>query len=94
MMFSNVVNFLDAIISLPPGAFIPLLMFLLFFWLLGKLFRTLILDGHWVILCTVALGCYSFAAQMVSEGNYVPSVIFFIPLLFIGAEAYKRLVSN
>lgn len=91
MMFSNVVNAIDALLTMPPGAYVPLLMFVLIFWFLGKVFRSLVLDGHWVILGIVALGCYAFAGQMVNEGQHILSLIFLIPMIFIGVEAYKRL---
>lgn len=92
MMFSDVVGVVNALLSIPPGAFIPLLMFVLVFWFFGKLFRSLVLGGHWVILGLASLACYAFAAQMVREGQYVPALMFGIPLLFMGREGYKRLL--
>lgn len=94
MMFSDVVGVVNALLSIPPGAFIPLLMFVLVFYFFGKLFRSLVLDGHWVILSLVSLGSYAFAAQMVREGQYVLALGFGAPLLFMGREGYRRLVER
>lgn len=91
-MFSDYVNALRALANLPPGAFIPLLMFALAFYFAGKLFRAVVLDGHPFILAVAALGCYAFAGQMVREGQYVLAIIFAVPLLFIGKEVYRRFV--
>jgi mannose/fructose/N-acetylgalactosamine-specific phosphotransferase system component IIC len=79
---------------MPPGAFVPLLAFVLVFWILGKIFRSLVLGGHWEILCLAALGFYAFAAQMVRDGQYVLALVLGWPLLFLGREGYKRLSND
>ena len=67
-------------------------MFALVFWIAGKLFRSWILNGHWVLLLLTALFFYTLAAQMVREGQYVLALVFCGPLLFLGREGYRRLV--
>lgn len=94
MMFSDVVGVANALLSLHPGAFAPLLMFVLIFWIAGKLFRAVVLEGHPFVLAVAALGSYAFAGQMVDDGQYVLAIIFAVPLLFIGKEAYRRLVAR
>lgn len=89
-MFSDVVRVTNALLSLHPGAFAPLLMFVLVFWMLGKLFRAWILNGHWVLLVLAALFFYAIAAQMVREGQYVLALVFGGPMLFLGREGYRR----
>lgn len=91
MMFSDVVGAFRALLSMPPGAFVPLLAFVLVFWILGKIFRSLVLGGHWVILCLAALGFYTFAAQMVRDGQYVLALMFGWPLILIGRRTYQIL---
>lgn len=93
-MFSDVVGAVNAVLSLPPGAFMPFLMFALVFYFAGKLFRAVVLEGHPFILAVAALGSYAFAGQMVHEGQYVLAIIFAVPLLFIGQEGYKRLIER
>lgn len=94
MMFSDVVSVANALLSLHPGAFAPLLMFVLVFWMLGKLFRTWILNGHWALLVLAALFFYTLAAQMVRDGQYVLALVFGGPLLFLGMEGYRRLIGS
>lgn len=94
MMFSDVVGVANALLSLHPGAFAPLLMFVLVFWIAGKLFRAWILNGHWALLLLAALFFYTLASQMVREGQYVLAIIFAVPLLFIGRTVYVRIANN
>lgn len=94
MMFSDVVRVTNALLSLHPGAFAPLLMFALVFWMLGKLFRAWILNGHWALLTLAALFFYAIAAQMVREGQYVLVLLPSIPLAFMGREGYRRLIAS
>lgn len=91
MMFSDVVSVANALLSLHPGAFIPLIMFTLVFWMLVKLFRTWILNGHWVFLVLAALFFYTLAAQMVREGQHMLALVFGGPLVILGNELYRRL---
>lgn len=91
VMFSDYVNALRALLNLPPGAFIPLLMFLLVFGVTGRLFRALVLNGHWITLSLASLGSYAYAGRMVRDGQYVLAIIFTMPLLIIGKESYQRL---
>lgn len=91
MMFSDVVGVANALLSLHPGAFAPLLMFVLVFWIAGKVFRAWVLGGHWALLLLAALFFYTLAAQMVREGQYVLALVFGGPLLFLGREGYGRL---
>lgn len=93
MMFSDVVGVANALLSLHPGAFAPLLMFVLVFWIAGKLFRAWILGGHWVLLLLAALFFYTLAAQMVRDGQYVLALVFGFPMLFIGRRVYLNLRS-
>ena len=90
MMFSDAVSVVGALLSLPPGAFVPLLMYVLVFWVVGKIFRSLVLGGHWALLLLAALFFYTLAAQMVREGQYVLALVFGGPLLFLGREWYRR----
>lgn len=94
VMFSDFVNALRAIADMPAAAFLPFLAFALVFWVLGKLFRALVLSGHTLILLLVALGVYAMAGQMVREGQYVLAIIAAVPLLFIGREGYRRLLTS
>lgn len=91
MMFSDAVSVVNALLSFPPGAFVPLLMFVLVFWVVGKIFRSLVLGGHWVILCLAAAGFYTFVAQLVREGQYVLVLMFGWPLILIGRRTYQIL---
>lgn len=93
MMFSDVVGVANALLSLHPGAFAPLLMFVLVFWIAGKLFSAWILNGHWALLLLAALFFYTLAAQMVRNGQYVLALVFGIPILFIGRRFYLDLRS-
>jgi hypothetical protein len=93
MMFSDVIGVANALLSLHPGAFAPLLMFALVFWIAGKLFRAWILNGHWALLLLAALFFYTLAAQMVRDGQYVLALVFGGPLLLIGQAGYKRLLN-
>ena len=94
MMFKDVVSVANALLSLHPGAFIPLIMFTLVFWMLGKLFRAWILNGHWALLVLAALFFYTLAAQMVRDGQYVLALLSSIPIAFMGREGYKNLTNN
>lgn len=92
MMFSNVIGVANALLSLHPGAFAPIIMFALVFWMLGKIFRTWILNGHWALLVLAALFFYTLAAQMVRDGQYVLAFVLSSPMVFMGREGYRRLI--
>lgn len=92
-MFSDVVGPVNTILSLHPGAFVPLLMYALIFWFFGKMFRSLVLDGHWIILTLTSLGFYLIAAHLLRDGSIMAAFVMSWPLLFLGHQAYKRLVN-
>lgn len=92
VMFSDYVNALRALANLPPGAFVPLLMFALVFYFAGKFFKAWVLEGHPFILALAAVVNYAFVGQMMQERQYILAIIFAVPLLFIGREGYRRLL--
>jgi hypothetical protein len=91
ILFSDYVGALRALVALPPSAYIMLLMFVGVGFLVGKIFRSLVLRGHPVILTMVALVNYGFVANFFETGQVVLAIMFFTPLLFMGREAYLRL---
>lgn len=91
-MFSDYVNALRALANLLPGAFVPLSMFILVFWIAGKLFRAWILSGHWALLLFASLFLYTLAAQMAREEQYILALVFAGPLLYLGAVTYRKLI--
>ena len=92
MMFSDYVNAIRGLFNLPVEAFIPLLFFSLVFFFGWKLFRALVLRGHWFILVIVTIAVYLAASKMMQEGQYLLALIASIPLLFTGREGYRRLL--
>jgi hypothetical protein len=91
ILFSDYVGALRALVALPPSAYIMLLMFVGVGFIVGKIFRSLVLRGHSVILTMVALVNYGFVANFFETGQVVLAIMFFTPLLFMGREAYLRL---
>jgi hypothetical protein len=91
-MFSDVVSVANALLSLNQSAFVLVLMFLLVFWVSGKLLRSWILDRHWALLLLVAILIYAIAMQKFLTGQYILAFLISLPLLFLGREGYRRLV--
>jgi hypothetical protein len=91
ILFSDYIGALRALVNLPSSAYIMLLMFIGVGFFVGKIFRALVLRGHFVILTMVALVNYGFVANFFETGQVVLAIMFFTPLLFMGREAYLRL---
>lgn len=90
-MFSDFIHVIEQILNLPPATFLALLPFVLVFWFLGKIFRALVLEGHWVILSGTALCCYAITQAFWNDGQYVLSLPLLIVLFIMGIEGYRRL---
>ncbi len=91
IMFSDYVGALRALVSLPSSAYIMLLIFVGVGFIAGNFFRALALRGHPIILTMVALVNYGLVADFFETGQVVLAIMFFMPLLFMGREAYLRL---
>lgn len=91
MMFSDVVVVFRTLFNLPYTALIPLLIFGVVFWFLGKIFRAMVLEGHWFVHLLAALILYIFAASSIKNNQYVLALMFGVPILFIGHRAYHNL---
>lgn len=94
VMFSDYVGAIRALVHLPPSAYIMLLLFVGVGFLAGKFFRALVLQGHPIILTMVALVNCGVVANFFETGQVVLAIMFFTPLLFMGREAYIRLLSR
>lgn len=94
VMFSDYVGAICALVALPSSAYIMLLMFVGVGFLVGKIFRSLVLRGHPVILTLAALANYGVVANFFETGQVVLAIMFFTPLLFMGREAYLRLTGE
>jgi hypothetical protein len=94
ILFSDYVGALRALAGLPSSAYIMLLIFVGVGFVAGKFFRALVLRGHPVILTMVALVNYGFVANFFETRQLVLAIMFFTPLLFMGREAYLRLVGD
>lgn len=92
MMFSGLVGIFTALLSMPPGVFIPLLAFSLIFWMFSKIFQAVVLQGSWIILSFTALGLLSVLSQMIKEEQPLLVFVTSVPLFFVGKEVYRRLV--
>jgi hypothetical protein len=94
LMFSDYVNAIRAIVSLPPSAYLPLAMFSLVFLFLGKLFLGFVRRAHWAILGCIALALFGIVGQFIQEGQHVLALVCMVPGATIGAETYNRLVQS
>lgn len=94
MMFSDCITMIRSLGNLSSGVLVlfPMLAFL--FWLLSKVFRAVVLDGHPIVLSIAALVFFTIANSMATDGNHIAAMVFFIPLLFIGRVAYLRLIRS
>ena len=92
MMFSDYVRAIGVLVDMST---IDLLAFAVcagVFVMIGKLLRAFLRAGHWFLLLLGGACFAGFASEMVRLGIHVMAMMFAVPLLFIGWEAYYRLL--
>lgn len=94
MMFSDYIAAIHTLLHLPVATLIPLaLAFTIVFWLLSGVFRSVVLDGHSVVLAGVGFITASLVAGLLHDGQPANALAFFVPAVLMGKEAYRRLLN-
>lgn len=91
-MFSDCITMIRSLGNLSSGVLVLFPMLAVIFWVLNKVFRAVVLEGHPIVLSLAAFVFFTIANSMATDGNHIAAMVFFIPLFFIGRAAYLRLV--
>lgn len=92
MMFSDYVRAIGVLVDMSTIDLIALVVCVGIFAMMGKLLRAFLRAGHWFLLLLGGAFFAGFASEMMHLGIHVLAMIFAVPLLFIGWEAYHRLL--
>lgn len=94
MMVSDFFSLIAGLSHLDASILIPFVPFALVAWLFAKLFQALVLRGGVVALGIAGAILWLITQGFWNEGQYVLSLLPVVPLIFVGREGYRRLLSH
>lgn len=92
-MFSDYVGIIAHLLNRPPQTYLPLLPLAVIVFSLGRFLAPHVLRGHSFVLAIAGFAAYALAYQCWSDGQYLLSLLFVVPLGLVGREGYRRLSS-
>jgi hypothetical protein len=92
MMVSEFVALIGRLLSTDAVAFVVLLPFALVIWLFGKAIQAFVLRGHPLMLIVGGVITFMVLRTSWDSGILPMSLLLVVLLIFIGREAYRRLM--
>jgi hypothetical protein len=92
MMVSEFVALIGRLLSSDAVAFVVLVPFALVIWIFSKAIQAFVLRGHPLMLVIGGTITFMVIRATVDEGVFPLTVLLVVLLIFIGCEAYRRLM--
>jgi hypothetical protein len=92
MMVSEFVAMISRILTTDVFAFVVLVPFALVIWIFSKAIKAFVLRGHPLMLVIGGAVTFTVLRATVDEGVFPLTLLLIVLLIFIGREAYRRLL--